>query len=102
MRKVAVAGFVFAFCLAISGIGRDGVIAQDTKKPGAGAAGKIEIGEGKDGKFRFFVRDAEDKLLAMSGRGFESADDAKTEIQKLKDVIKTAKVTMKKKGKAGN
>jgi hypothetical protein len=99
MRKVAVVCFVFALLLAISGIGRDSAVAQDTKKPGASAAGKIEINEGKDGRFRFFVRDGEGKLLAMSGgAGFESPDDAKTAVQKLKDVIKTAKVTVKKKG----
>ncbi|MGD9713071.1 MAG: hypothetical protein AB7V46_13510 [Thermomicrobiales bacterium] len=32
-------------------------------------AGVIEIGEGKDGKFRFFVRNGDGKLLAMSGPG---------------------------------
>jgi len=104
MVKAVLAGFVFAVLLVVGGTGGDAVVAQAPKKPGAApapaAAGVIEIGEGKDGKFRFFVRDSEDKLLAMSGPGgFSSTKDAETAIQKLKDVVKTAKVTtLKKKG----
>jgi len=103
MVKAILAGFVFAVLLLVCGTGPDAVVAQAPKKPGAAAppaAGVIEIGEGKDGKFRFFVRDSEEKLLAMSGPGgFPTAKDAETAIQRLKDVVKTAKVTtLKKKG----
>src|SRR4051794_16527337 len=100
MRKVAVSGFLFVFLLAISGSGLDPAVAQVSKKPAAGAAatGVIEITEGKDGKYRFFVRDAEKKLLAMSSpTGFASAEEAKTAIQHLKEIVKAAPVTSVKK-----
>jgi len=102
MRKVVLAGFVFAALLVVGSTGGDAVVAQVPKKPGAApapaASGVIEIGEGKDGKFRFFVRDDKDKLLAMSGPpGFATAKDAEEAIKRLKDVVKTAKVTTLKK-----
>jgi hypothetical protein len=99
MKSVVSVGVLVAVYL-IAGAPRPGAVsAQNPKKPAASAAatGVIEIGEGKDGKFRFFVRDDEEKLLAMSGRGFASAEDAQTAIQHLKAVLKTAKVTMLKK-----
>jgi hypothetical protein len=57
-------------------------------------AGVIEIGEGKDGKFRFFVRDADGKLLAMSGPGgFATEKEARAAVDTLKEVVRSAKVT---------
>lgn len=62
---------------------------KDTKK----APGKIEIGEGKDGKFRFSVRDADGKYLGGSGPiGYPTKADAVKAIETLKEVIATAKV----------
>lgn len=93
MRKALLVGCVLLGFLVIRDTGSDAVVAQGKK-----AAGVIEIGEGKDGKFRFFVRDSEGKLLAMSGPGgFASVDDAKTAIESLRDVVAKAKVTMAKK-----
>ena len=100
MRKVMFAGFALAMLLLARGTAPDAVVAQNTqKKPAATAAtGVIEIGEGKDAKFRFFVRNDEGKLVAMSSPGgFATADDAKEGIQHLKEIVKTAKVTMLKK-----
>ena len=57
----------------------------------------IEVNEGKDGKFRFFVRDADDKLLAMSGTGFATREDAVKAIEKLRDALPTAKIAAPKK-----
>ena len=55
------------------------------------------IAAGKDEKFRFFVRDSEGKLLAMSGPGgFATEKDAKDAIETLKEVIASAKVSTKK------
>jgi uncharacterized protein YegP (UPF0339 family) len=60
-------------------------------------SGVIEISEGKDGKFRFFVRDGEGKLLAMSSPGgFATEKDARAAIDSLKAVISRATVTVKK------
>jgi hypothetical protein len=100
MQKVFLSGVVFVALLVVGGKGPDVVVAQNTKKPAATAAGAgvIEIGEGKDGKFRFFVRNDEGKLVAMSSPGgFATVDDAKAGIQHLKEIVKTAKVTMLKK-----
>jgi uncharacterized protein YegP (UPF0339 family) len=66
-------------------------VKKDSKSP------VIEIAEGKDGKFRFFVRDGEGKLLAMSSPGgYASEKEARTAIDALKKAIGTAKVTVKK------
>jgi uncharacterized protein YegP (UPF0339 family) len=69
----------------------------------AAKGGVIEIGKGKDGKFRFFVRDGEGKLLAMSGpRGFASEKEARAAIATFKEVVRSAPVTIaKKKDKKG-
>jgi hypothetical protein len=53
-----------------------GKTAKDKKDAKTGVS---EIKKGKDDKYRFFVRDADGKLLAMSGPGgFESMKDAVT------------------------
>lgn len=98
MRKLGVVGFIVA-AFWIGNITRpDAAVAQNTKKAAAAgvATGVIEISEGKDEKFRFFVRTDEGKLLAMS-QGYASVDDAKTAIQHLKEIVRTAKVAMLKK-----
>lgn len=75
---------------------------KDVKKNGKGAkAGAvIEVNEGKDGKFRFVIRDGQGKLLAMSGpSGFEKREDAVKAVETLKEVLPEAKVAPPKKGK---
>jgi hypothetical protein len=68
---------------------------QDTKKGKTSAV--IEIAEGKDGKYRFFVRDGEGKLLAMSSPGgFATEKEARAGVDVLKEAISKAKVTVMK------
>jgi hypothetical protein len=102
MRKFGFTAFVLAVLLLARGGALDEVLAQGkkgAKTAAPAAAGVIEIGEGKDGKFRFFVRDGEGKLLAMSGPGgFASAKDAEAAVRELKEVVSRAKVTILKKG----
>lgn len=94
MRKLMLGVFALAALLLVRNAGSDAVVAQGKK----GAVGVIEIGEGKDGKFRFFVRNDEGKLLAMSGPGgYATAKDAGEAIEELKEVVAKAKVTMLKK-----
>jgi uncharacterized protein YegP (UPF0339 family) len=76
---------------------------KDVKKEARGtksATGVIEINEGKDGKFRFVIRDGDGKLLAMSGpTGFATREDAGKAVETLKAVLPGAKVVAGKKGK---
>src|SRR5262245_7864931 len=108
MRKLFVCLALVAGVAAVGWVAQPAAVAQgkkdkdkDTKaKPGAPV---IVITEGKDGKFRFVVRNAEGKLLAMSGpTGFATEKEAMSAIQELKEVIGRAKITHgKKTGKSG-
>jgi uncharacterized protein YegP (UPF0339 family) len=107
MRKTMFGGFLLAALILAGGVSPDTVVAQAkkddkaTKKDDKAAkkddkkdakAGVIEITKGKDDKFRFFVRDGEGKLLAMSGPGgFATPKDAEAAIDHLKEVISKAK-----------
>jgi hypothetical protein len=101
MRKLGCTALVLTvFLLARGGAPEEAVAQVKKDKKGApAAAGVIEIGEGKDGKFRFFVRNDEGKLLAMSGPGgFATAKEAEAAIKDLREVVSKAKVTTVKKG----
>jgi len=106
MRKLLVCVLLIAGIVAFSSWTNPPTLAQATKKEKdkdtkKAASGVIEVAEGKDGRFRFFVRDGDGKLLAMSSPGgFASEKDAKETINDLKDVIRTAKITTKKAEKA--
>lgn len=111
MRKILASLVLMGAMVGLTGTMQPAAYAQkkketttekDTKeaKKGTKAAttGYIEISEGKDGKFRFFVRDEDDKLLAMSSPGgFASEKDAQKAVEELKEVIAKAKVTKGKK-----
>jgi uncharacterized protein YegP (UPF0339 family) len=67
--------------------------AQDKKKATVDTRpGKVVVSEGKDGKFRFVVRDADDKYLAQSG-AFEKKEDAMKGIEALKEALAKATIT---------
>jgi len=70
------------------------LVAQDKKKDkDKGGAGTIEIHEGKDGKFRFTVRDAEGKFLANSGaNNFATEKEAKEGVVHFQAAVAKAKV----------
>jgi|GEM_PF-6981923 len=73
---------------------------KDTKKDATKAAGKtatIEINQGKDEKYRFVIRDAEGKLLAMSGpTGFEKREEAVKALETLKEALPKAVIAAPK------
>ena len=99
MRKVGLGILVLAVLFVV----RAAVpaVAQDKKGGKKDVAGVIQISEGKDEKFRFFVRDGDDKLLAMSGPGgFATVKDAQEAIDELKAIVAKAKVVVLKKDKA--
>ena len=71
MRKLLVCALMIAAMAAFTSVNTTPTMAQATKKDkdkdskkakDAKPAGSIEIAEGKDGKFRFNVRDSEGKL----------------------------------------
>jgi hypothetical protein len=102
MRKTTFAALVLGALMVAGGTNPDDVVAQAKKEDKAAKvkkdtkAGVIEIAKGKDDKFRFFVRDSEGKLLAMSGPGgFATAKDTETAIDELKEVVAKAKVVVK-------
>jgi hypothetical protein len=109
MRKAMFGGFMLAALMLATSVSQDTVVAQATKvkkekkdaikeKADIKAAGTIDISQGKDEKFRIFVRDSEGKLLAMSPRGFETVKEAEAAIDELRAVVAKAKVHVKEKG----
>jgi uncharacterized protein YegP (UPF0339 family) len=110
MRKTLVGGFLLLGLIVTAGIpSPDAAVAQAKKEDKAGKAGKakkeaadkagvIEVTKGKDDKYRFFVRDADGKLLAMSGPGgFATVKDAEAAIAQLKETVAKAKVNVEDK-----
>ena len=82
---------VVALLLALGGLSASAVsVAQDKGKKSDKmmAKGHIEIKQGQDDKFRFFVRDGDDKLVAASSpTGYETAAMAEKDIEKLKEIM---------------
>lgn len=75
--------------------------AQEKKSSSKKGTGTIQIQEGKDGKFRFSIRNSDDKYLAGSPpAGFETKAEAQKALEELKDVISEAKVVFPPKAKA--
>ena len=86
-------------------------VAQDSKKPVAAdktapkkdssakveskktSTGAIQISEGKDGKFRYKLVDADNKYVMSSILSYETKEEAAKDVQKMKDVLSTAKIT---------
>ena len=82
--------------------GTGGVFLQDTavqaqKKDAKKdtAAGTVIIAEGKDGKYRFQVRSADDKYLAGSA-AYKTEKEAHAAVEELKKVLAGAKITVEK------
>ena len=67
---------------------------KDKEKVGATAGGHIEVGKGKDGKYRFSVRDADGKYLAGSG-AYATEKEIHDAIETFRKVVAGAKVTKK-------
>jgi uncharacterized protein YegP (UPF0339 family) len=100
MRKLLVGVMLVVCMVAFSAVTSPVAVAQvkkDKDKKGA-KGGHIEIGEGKDGKFRYSVRNAEGKFLAGSA-AYATEAEAKKGIEELKEVLKTATVVHKGKTK---
>jgi uncharacterized protein YegP (UPF0339 family) len=102
--KKWLAGAVLATGLGVLSFPTDGVWAQAKKtedkkmvdkKATTSAGGSVTINEGKDGKFRFQVRNADDKFICLSG-AYATEKDAIAAVEELKAVLAVAKVTVSK------
>jgi hypothetical protein len=94
MRRLSLCIILITVMATVGTLQHPAAQGQDTKKTGMTAV--IEIREGKDGKFRFFVLDGEDKLLAMSSPGgFATEKEARAGVDTLKQAISRAKVVVK-------
>lgn len=89
MRNRLFGSFVLLALLFGAVVMSDRATAKEDKKE---AAGTIEIEEGKDGKFRFRVKDGSDKILAHGQGNFATAKDAQAAAENLKKVVASAKV----------
>ncbi len=65
---------------------------KDAKVPAA--VGTVIIAAGKDGKYRFQVRTAEDKYVCGSG-AYATEKDAIAAVDDLKQILPAAKVTVR-------
>lgn len=97
MRTILVCALLFG-AMALFSTPETLLLAQDKKKDkdkaGAGI-GMIEISEGKDGKFRFTIRDADGKFLANSGaNNFASEKEARAGVDEFRAVVAKAKVAL--------
>ena len=72
---------------------------KKTKVDAKGGTGHIIIGKGKDGKYRFTVRDHDDKYLGGSTTPHATEKEARDAIETFRKVLATAKVSMKKEEK---
>jgi uncharacterized protein YegP (UPF0339 family) len=72
-------------------------VKKDTKKDSKKSTGTIEIGEAKNGKFYFTIRDADNKYICGSTPIYASKDDIKKAIESLKEVLESPKVVDVKK-----
>jgi len=70
-------------------------MAQKDKDKKKGGPGTVEISEGKDGKFRLTIRDADGKFLALSA-AHATEKEARAAIDELRDALAKAKVVVKK------
>jgi uncharacterized protein YegP (UPF0339 family) len=96
---------LLAGLVVVNGVTDSAVLAQAAKKDKDAKKAKggpvIEIAEGKDSKFRFFVRTADGTLLAMSSPGgFATEKEAAKAIDDLKEAISKARITVKKPAKS--
>ena len=99
MRKYIAAAVLSAGLLVASTATNSNVLAQGDKAKvkvkEAPAGGHIEVGKGKDGKYRFTVRDADEKYLGGSTVGHATEKECLEAIEMFKKVVATAKVSMK-------
>jgi len=66
--------------------------AKDDTKDKRGGRGTIEIYQAKDG-YRFRIKDADGKTIAMPPRGHETKQDVTKALEEIKDILEKVKPT---------
>ena len=64
--------------------------------PKVAVKGSVVVKADKQGKFRFFVRDEDDKTLMQSSTGYASEEEAKKMLDTVKAILAGSKVTTEK------
>ena len=108
-RSLALSGVLAAGAAGLVSMTPETAFAQATKTPApqppvkgkepvtpAAGEGKVVIIKDKTGKFRFYVKDAADKTLAMSTVGYETAADASKMVETVKALLNSKKVVEEK------
>jgi uncharacterized protein YegP (UPF0339 family) len=73
---------------------------KDTKKDaGVGKAAVIELYKDRGGEFRFRIKDADDVLLASSGKGYDDKAECLKVIEAIRKGAATAKLDDQTKAK---
>lgn len=70
---------------------------DDKKSTAKKSTGTVEVGESKNGKFYFTIRDTDGKYLAGSTPIYASKDDVKKAIESLKAVLESPTISDVKK-----
>jgi uncharacterized protein YegP (UPF0339 family) len=83
-----------ALVAAMAAISATAISVADAQGKGK-KSGIVEVNEGKDGKFRLIVRDADSKYLATSA-AFATKDDAIKGLSRLKEALQNPTITDKK------
>ena len=96
VRSLGLASFA-AGALLVAGLGSDAAAQVKTKvkeaaPAKAAAAGTLEIYEGKDG-WRYRVKNADGKVVAMPPKGLSSKEDLMKELDLIKATLRDSKPT---------
>ena len=108
-RKLALSGVIAAGAAGIVSLAPETALGQATKTPAkeapkaappatkpAEAGGKVLITKDKQGKFRFQIHDENDKTLAQSVKGYETAEEATKTLEMVKALLNSKKPEMEK------
>lgn len=102
---VGTAGLVTVSGTVAQGQGKDTKPKTPEQKPkppepkAGDGKGTVTVAKDKQGKFRYYVKDAAGKTLLMGPVGFEKADEAIAALEKAKAILNAAKPVVEKDGK---
>jgi uncharacterized protein YegP (UPF0339 family) len=107
LRTLALSGVLAASAAGVVSLAPETAFGQAAKTPAPGAKGttpakptaaegKVLITKDKQGKFRFQIRDGEDKTLAQSVKGYETVKEATETLEAVKALLNSKKIEEEK------